>query len=79
MKYTYPFLPVLTDSYHTSSAGDVQEEPDPVWQPLECSSLDEDQQKHDWEGLSDWTAWGAVLQDLGHVFCKVRLVFSKAG
>lgn len=68
----YTFLLVLIDSYNTSSHEDVQKKLDIVRKPLECSSLDENQQKHDWEGGPGWRTRRAILQDLGNVFCEVR-------
>lgn len=69
---SYTLFLVLIDSYHTSSHEDIQKKLDIICEPLECSRLDENQQKHDWEGDPGWRAWRAILQDLGNVFCEVR-------
>lgn len=69
---SYTLFLVLIDSYHTSSHEDIQKKLDIICEPLECSRLDENQQKHDWEGDPGWRGRRAILQDLGNVFCEVR-------
>lgn len=63
---------ILSDSNHTGCNEDIQEELNIVCQSLECSSMDENKQKHDREGVPDWQARRALLQGLGLVFYKVR-------
>ena len=49
-----------TAGYSTEPAADL-----PVWEPVECSRLDENKPKHDGEGSADWGAGWEVLQNLG--------------
>jgi hypothetical protein len=65
-------LSIFSDPNHTGHNEDIQEEFNIVCQSMECPSMDENKQKHDWERIPDWRTRRAILQGLGIVFHKVR-------